>query len=226
MDGNRRWAQARGLSSRRGHEAGVAAARALLESLSEGPIDVLTLFAFSSENAGRTPAEVSDLFKLFASTITEEMNRLGELGVQLKLIGDRSVLGGALQRTVERAEGISRDGAQRTLVLALGYGGRWDLATAAKALAERVLSGEIAPDHIDESTLEAHTALADLPPVDMCIRTGGEQRLSNFMLWQLAYAELFFTPVLWPDFTPDQFRQMLEEFSGRHRRFGVQEAVL
>ncbi|MDR5900690.1 polyprenyl diphosphate synthase [Halomonas icarae] len=221
MDGNNRWAKARGLSGVRGHHAGVEAVRATIRRAAERGVGVLTLFAFSSENWKRPKAEVSALMELFLLALKREVNKLHANGIRLTVIGDRSGFSEAIQAHIARAEAKTRDNTRLHLVIAANYGGQWDLAQAARRLGERVAAGELATDAIDEAALASELNLAGVAPVDLCIRTSGEQRISNFVLWELAYAELHFTQRLWPDFDADAFDAALEDFRRRKRRFGM-----
>ncbi|MBF8222675.1 polyprenyl diphosphate synthase [Halomonas sp. 328] len=221
MDGNNRWAKARGLSGVRGHHAGVESVRAVIRRAAERGVETLTLFAFSSENWKRPPAEVSALMELFLLALKREVRKLHEHDIRLSVIGERSAFSPSIQKHVARAEALTAENRGLHLVIAANYGGRWDIASAARRLAERVQAGELAPAEIDEAALEREISLADDAPVDLCIRTSGEQRISNFLLWQLAYAEFHFSPLLWPDFDAAAFDLALDDFARRLRRFGM-----
>ena len=221
MDGNNRWARARGLSGVRGHHAGVEAVRATIRRAAERGIETLTLFAFSSENWKRPRAEVSALMELFLLALKREVSKLHQNGIRLSVIGDLSAFSDSIQKHIARAEAKTRDNTRLHLVIAANYGGQWDLTRAARRLAERVAAGELDPAAIDEAAFAGELSLAGVAPVDLCIRTSGEQRISNFILWELAYAELHFTPRLWPDFDADAFDLALEDFQRRQRRFGM-----
>ncbi|WP_280540985.1 polyprenyl diphosphate synthase [Chromohalobacter sp. 11-W] len=221
MDGNNRWARARGLSGIRGHRAGVESVRAVIRRAAERGIDTLTLFAFSSENWKRPASEVDALMELFLIALKREVKKLHGHGVRLSVIGQREEFSTSIQQYIERAEAMTRDNQGLHLVIAANYGGRWDITRAARRLAQRVSAGELAPDAIDEEALGAEISLADEAPVDLCIRTSGEQRVSNFLLWQLAYAEFYFTPELWPDFGAEAFDAALDAYKERQRRFGM-----
>ncbi|PWV79871.1 polyprenyl diphosphate synthase [Halomonas sp. A11-A] len=221
MDGNNRWARARGLSGVRGHHAGVEAVRATIRRAAERGVETLTLFAFSSENWKRPRAEVSALMELFLLALKREVSKLHQNGIRLSVIGDLSAFSDSIQKHIARAEAKTRDNTRLHLVIAANYGGQWDLTRAARRLAERVAAGELAPSAIDETAFASQLSLAGVAPVDLCIRTSGEQRISNFILWELAYAELHFTPRLWPDFDADAFDLALEDFQRRQRRFGM-----
>ena len=221
MDGNNRWARARGMSGVRGHHAGVEAVRATIRRAGERGIETLTLFAFSSENWKRPKAEVSALMELFLLALKREVKKLHDNGIRLTVIGDRSAFSEAIQKHIARAEDKTRGNTRMQLVIAANYGGHWDLARAARRLGERVAAGELQPETIDEAALATELSLTGVPPVDLCIRTSGEQRISNFLLWELAYAELYFTPRLWPDFDAEAFDQALDDYCRRQRRFGM-----
>lgn len=221
MDGNNRWARARGMSGVRGHHAGVEAVRAVIRRAAERGIETLTLFAFSSENWKRPASEVNALMELFLMALKREVKKLHRHGIRLSVIGDRSGFSASIQKHIAGAEALTRDNTGLHLVIAANYGGRWDIAGAARRLAERVAAGELEPEAIDEQALDEEVSLSGDAPVDLCIRTSGEQRISNFLLWQMAYAELHFTPVLWPDFDGAAFDRALADFQGRQRRFGM-----
>lgn len=223
MDGNNRWARARGLSSAQGHRAGVESLRSVIRRAAELGVGTLTLFAFSSENWRRPSAEVSALMELFMLVLKREVKKLDDNGIRLSIIGDRRRFSSSLQKQMARAEAQTRDNPGLHLVVAANYGGRWDIAQASRRLARRVADGELAPEEIDETLLDGEICLAGEPAVDLCIRTSGEQRISNFLLWQLAYAELVFSPQLWPDFDAAAFDAALEDFQQRQRRFGMSQ---
>ncbi|MCE3026835.1 MULTISPECIES: polyprenyl diphosphate synthase [unclassified Salinicola] len=223
MDGNNRWARARGLSSAQGHRAGVESLRSVIRRAAELGVGTLTLFAFSSENWRRPSAEVSALMELFMLVLKREVKKLDDNGIRLSIIGDRRRFSSSLQKQMARAEAQTRDNPGLHLVVAANYGGRWDIAQASRRLARRVADGELAPEEIDEALLDSEICLAGEPAVDLCIRTSGEQRISNFLLWQLAYAELVFSPQLWPDFDAAAFDAALEDFQQRQRRFGMSQ---
>lgn len=223
MDGNNRWARARGLSGIRGHRAGVESVRAVIRRAAERGIDTLTLFAFSSENWKRPASEVDALMELFLIALKREVKKLHGHGIRLSVIGQREEFSTSIQQYIERAETMTRDNQGLHLVVAANYGGRWDITSAARRLAQRVSAGELSPESIDEETLGAEISLADEAPVDLCIRTSGEQRISNFLLWQLAYAEFYFTPELWPDFGAEAFDAALDAYKERQRRFGMSQ---
>ena len=220
MDGNGRWAASRGLPRSAGHRAGAEAVRKTLRAAVEEGVEVLTLYAFSSENWRRSEEEVSDLKGLLLYYVERELDELAKEGVRLQLIGDPSAFGpglvAKLDRAVERTAGNDR----LTLVVALNYGSRAEFVAVARRLAEEAAAGTIVPQEIDEQRIDAMMQTAGLPPLDLLIRTSGEMRLSNFLLWQAAYAELLFVDALWPDFDGGHFRSALAEFSRRQRRFG------
>ncbi len=220
MDGNNRYGDHHKLAKGEGHIAGKDALDPIVEYCVSTGIEVLTVFAFSSENWQRPPNEVALLMRLLALTINEQMPRMQKYRIRLRFIGDRSPLSSELQDLMTDAEQKTADFEAMTLVIAISYGGQWDVAHAAKTLAEQVLAGQLQIEDINKERLAAHVQLADAPAVDMLIRTGGEYRLSNFLLWQSAYAELFFTQTLWPDFTPNELEAMLTDFAQRQRRFG------
>jgi len=220
MDGNNRWARRRGLPGAAGHKAGVEAIRTVLRAARERGIEVLTLFAFSSENWLRPRAEVAALMQLFSTYLNSEVKKLHADGVRLRFIGQRARLKTSLQSKMVEAERLTANNTSSTLVIAVDYGGQWDIANAARELALRVERGELRADQIDEQLFDSCTALADLPKPDLLIRTAGEQRISNFLLWQLAYAELYFTDACWPDFGAQQLQLAIDAYQQRDRRFG------
>jgi undecaprenyl diphosphate synthase len=220
MDGNGRWAEQRGKSRQAGHQAGAEAARLAVEESMRQGVEVLTLFAFSSENWRRPEQETSFLLDLFFRMLLQEAPKLKQEGVRLKVIGERGSLPEKLRARIDESESITADAARLILQIAFSYGGRWDITSAVRRLAARAARGEIQPDAIDEETVAGELSFPDLPDVDLFIRTGGELRLSNFVLWQAAYAELYFTDVLWPDFDAPAYRAALADFARRQRRFG------
>lgn len=220
MDGNGRWARARQKPRHAGHRAGVKAVRATVESAARHGVEVLTLFAFSSENWGRPEEEVRSLMTLFIEALRREVDELHRNNVRLRLIGARDLLNPGLVRKFAAAEEKTAANTGLLLNVAVAYGGRWDILHATKRLAARVERGEICVEDIDEATLASEMQLADCPEPDLLIRTGGEQRISNFLLWNLAYAELWFTDVLWPDFDEHEFERALHFFAQKQRRFG------
>jgi undecaprenyl diphosphate synthase len=221
MDGNGRWAQRRFLPRPAGHREGVKAARRVVTASAERGIEVLTLFAFSSENWRRPKREVSVLMDLFLTTLRSEMRRLQENNVRLRFIGERAAFSDNLQSYMRRAETQTRDNTGLNLVVAANYGGRWDITRAARRLAREVADGHLEVQKITSDSLYAQMCLHEFPEPDLFIRTGGEQRISNFLLWQLAYSELYFTNRLWPDFDAEALDEALTSFATRQRRFGL-----
>ncbi len=220
MDGNGRWAQQRSLTRAAGHREGAKAVRQIVKTCGERGIAVLTLFAFSSENWRRPRPEVEVLMNLFLTTLRREIRRLDVAKVRLRFIGDRSALSATLQNYIASAEQRTAANTGLTLVVAANYGGRWDIAQASRRVAEEVAAGRLRPGDVTADLLHHYTCLADLPEPDLFIRTGGEQRISNFLLWQLAYTELYFTDRLWPDFGVDDLDAACAAFASRQRRFG------
>ena len=220
MDGNGRWAKQRRLPRAAGHKAGAEAVRKTLQAAADAGVEVLTLYAFSSENWRRSDEEISDLKGLMRYYLERELQRLMDEGVRLRLIGDYAAFGADMTRQLEQAVARTAGNSRLTLVVALNYGSRAEIAEAAASVARKAVAGDIEPAAIDESALAAELETAGLPELDLLIRTSGEVRLSNFLLWQSAYAELLFTPVLWPDFDEHAFRDALEQFAARQRRFG------
>ena len=220
MDGNGRWAKKRGLPRVAGHRAGAEAVRQTMRAAVKYGVEVLTLYAFSSENWRRTEEEVSDLKGLLGYYLERELDSLAKEGVRLRLIGDYSKFGPELSARLERAMTRLEGNARLTLVVALNYGSRAEIAQAAGKLAAKAAAGEIDPSVIDETSLAAELDTHGLPELDLLIRTSGEVRLSNFLLWQAAYAEMIFTPTLWPDFGEEEFGDLLAQYSARERRFG------
>jgi undecaprenyl diphosphate synthase len=220
MDGNGRWAAQRNLPRVAGHRAGAEAVRSTLKAAAKNGVEVLTLYAFSSENWRRSEEEVSDLTGLLRYYLEKELATLAEEGVRLRLIGDYAAFGPDLVERLERAVERTRGNQRLTLVVALNYGSRAELVEASRALARKVADGDLSAGDIDEATIDAQLDTSGLPPLDLLIRTSGEVRLSNFLLWQAAYAELLFTPTLWPDFDEQAFADALSEYGSRQRRFG------
>lgn len=219
MDGNNRWAKREGRQGIAGHRVGVERIRDVLAACRRHDVEVLTLFAFSSENWNRPSKEVEALMGLFYSYLKKEARKLAEERVRLRVIGNRSRFSARLKRAITEAEEIAAVG-DSTLVIAADYGGRWDIVNAAARVAAAVAAGTLACDDINEHTLDAHTSTHGLPPLDLLIRTGGEYRISNFLLWQAAYAELYFTPLLWPEFDGQALDTAVADFYSRQRRFG------
>lgn len=219
MDGNNRWAKQRGMSGISGHKVGAERIRDIMTACQDLGIEVLTLFAFSSENWKRPRKEVDALMSLFQWYLKQESKELQKKGVRLRVVGNRSRFSASLQKAITDAEERTRDG-ETTLVIAADYGGRWDIAQAAQRLAERVEAGVLDSADIDEHLLHKETSLSGLPDPDLLIRTGGEVRISNFLLWQCAYSELYFSQTLWPDFGAEELKAAAEDFRRRQRRFG------
>lgn len=220
MDGNGRWAKGRGLPRTAGHKAGAEAVRRTVKAAIKFNVPCLTLFGFSSENWKRPSGEVGDLMGLLRLYLRKEIAELDREGVRLRIIGDRARFEPDIQDLITGAEVRTRSNTRLNLTIALSYGGRQEILDAARALAEQVRRGEISTDQIDETRFQNALYTGDLPEPDLLIRTSGEQRISNFLLWQVAYAEFVFTDVLWPDFSEQHLAQALEDFHGRERRFG------
>ena len=223
MDGNNRWAKRQGVPGPAGHRAGVEAVRGVLRACRHHGIEVLTLFAFSSENWGRPQPEVRALLALLSRYLRSEVRELHKDGIRLQFIGQRGRFSERLQRLMLQSERLTAGNAEATVVIAVDYGGQWDIAQAARQLAEQVKAGTLEPAEITPELIDRHIASSDLPRPDLCIRTGGDARVSNFMLWQFAYSEFYFTPVLWPDFGELEFARALADYSRRERRFGLRE---
>ncbi|MBB3103710.1 polyprenyl diphosphate synthase [Azomonas macrocytogenes] len=220
MDGNNRWAKRRLLPGVAGHKAGVDAVRAVIEVCAEAKVEVLTLFAFSSENWQRPADEVGALMELFLSALRREVRKLRDNGIRLRVIGDCSRFHPELQVAIRDAETLTESGQRLVLQVAANYGGQWDILQAARDLARQAQAGQIKPEDITPAFFQHHLSTGDLPSPDLCIRTGGERRISNFLLWQLAYTELYFSDLYWPDFKHAAMREALDAFADRQRRFG------
>ncbi|MBB1519986.1 polyprenyl diphosphate synthase [Aquipseudomonas guryensis] len=220
MDGNNRWAKKRLLPGVAGHKAGVDAVRAVIEVCAEAGVEVLTLFAFSSENWQRPADEVGALMELFLSALRREAKKLKDNAISLRIIGDRSRFHPELQAAMREAEQATAGENRFVLQVAANYGGQWDIAQAAQRLARDVQAGHLQPEDLTPELLQSCLTTGDLPLPDLCIRTGGEHRISNFLLWQLAYSELYFSDLFWPDFKHEAMRKALADFSTRQRRFG------
>ena len=220
MDGNGRWARKRSLPRHAGHRAGVKSVRAIVENAARCGVEYLTLFAFSSENWRRPDEEVGMLMSLFLEALRREVAELHKNDVRLRFIGERQRLDHKLIEKIENAEALTAANTGLRLQVAVAYGGRWDIVEAARSVATRVAAGELGADAIDEATFAAELQLGTAPDPDLLIRTGGEQRISNFLLWNLAYAELWFSDVLWPDFSTAEFDAALAHYSQRQRRYG------
>ncbi len=221
MDGNGRWAKKRHLPRVAGHKAGLESAREIVESCVKKKIEVLTLFVFSSENWQRPQDEVSYLMQLFFTILERDAKKLHEQNVQFRVVGDRSRFDDKLQDQIRKVELLTVHNTGLKLILAANYGGRWDITYAFQKIAERLVNGKLKPRDISEKTIQAELSLSDLPDPDLFIRTSGEMRISNFLMWQLAYTELYFTDVYWPDFKADEFEKALEFYAKCERRFGL-----
>jgi undecaprenyl diphosphate synthase len=220
MDGNGRWAQQRGKTRVTGHKNGVESVRAVVSTARKQGVKALTLFAFSSENWQRPEKEVSVLMDLFMFVLTREVKKLHKNNIRFQVIGDVSRFSDKLIKKITEAEKLTEKNNDMILSIAANYGGRWDITHAAKQLAQKVNNGELMVDDITEQSLDQQTSLAGLPELDLLIRTGGDFRISNFLLWQAAYAEFYFTDVLWPDFKEVEFLKAMACFDQRERRFG------
>ncbi|MBE9568705.1 MAG: di-trans,poly-cis-decaprenylcistransferase [Proteobacteria bacterium] len=227
MDGNGRWANKRHLPRAAGHKAGVNATRKIVENCAKNRIAALTIFAFSSENWNRPKSEVSSLMSLFVSTLTGEVKKLHKKNVRVRFIGERLRFSEKLQKSIAECEALTEDNTGLKLNIAANYGGRWDIVNACRSLISSMQDSATDTDaasldvqSIDEQLFGSFLSLSDTPEPDLLIRTGGEQRISNFLIWQLAYAELYFVDTLWPDFSDQDFSDALDWFAGRQRRFG------
>ena len=220
MDGNGRWAQKRGSPRVAGHKAGVETVRTVITACVEKGIEVVTLFAFSSENWRRPEKEVSLLMSLFLLALQREVKKLHKNGVCLKIVGDVSAFDEKIQEQIKKSEELTKDNKTLVLNIAANYGGQWDITESVKSLAAKVEAGELKSEEITSDLIKKNLSMNDLPDPDLFIRTGGEQRISNFLIWQLAYSELYFTDTLWPDFDKHEFELALDSFAGRQRRFG------
>jgi undecaprenyl diphosphate synthase len=220
MDGNGRWAKARHLPRSSGHQKGVRTVRKIVKHCAQLGINTLTLFAFSSENMNRSSKEVGLLFKLFLAVLKTETTKLKDNNIKLKIIGDLSVFTLDIQTLAQKAEKELANNTGLNLVIAANYGGQWDIAESAKKIALESANGKINPENVDPSLFHSYTALANYPKVDLLIRTSGEIRLSNFLLWDIAYSELYFCKTLWPDFDEDALDEAIADFHSRDRRFG------
>jgi undecaprenyl diphosphate synthase len=221
MDGNGRWARARGLPRTMGHQRGAEAARGVIRAAAESDVTHLTLFGFSSENWRRPAAEVQCLMGLLRGYLRRDVRELHQAGIRLQVIGERAALPADIVALIGEAERLTCDNSGLHLAIALNYGGRGDIVAAARRLAARVAAGMLDPEDIDEASFAAHLSTVGLPDPDLMIRTSGEQRISNFLLWQLAYAELAFVEKYWPDFTGEDLTAALADFRRRNRRFGA-----
>jgi len=220
MDGNGRWAKLQGLPRSLGHERGRETVRMVVSECIKKGIETLTLFAFSSENWRRPTQEVTFLMRLLRVALQQEIGSLHKNGVCLKVIGEKAALPVLLQESIQTAENLTQNNQTLHLNLAINYGGRWDIVQAARSIAQKAVEHQLDVNDITEAYFNQHLAMADLPAPDLFIRTSGEERLSNFLLWQLAYTELYFTDVFWPDFKEQDFQLALEAYAKRKRRFG------
>lgn len=221
MDGNNRWAKSHKLPAKAGHRHGAETARDIVNSCLSRDIKYLTLFAFSSENWLRPRQEVQGLMALFLAVLKrKEISQLHKKNVRLRFIGNRSSFSQKLQKSMQEVEELTRNNTGLTVIVAADYGGRWDIANAVTSIVDKVASGELSVDAVDVDLVHQHTSSSDYPDPDLCIRTGGEQRISNFLLWQFAYTELYFTDCYWPDFDDVQFQLALDDFAKRQRRYG------
>ena len=226
MDGNGRWARQRSLPRTAGHRQGIRVTREVITACGEAGIKYLTLFAFSSENWKRPKAEISALMNLFTQSLQSEIQRLDEKGVCVRFLGQRNAFSEKLCEQIRLAEELTCKNDALFLSIAAGYGGRWDILQAVKDTVEDVLRDDLVPDDISEEYFASRLVTADMPAPDLFIRTGGEQRLSNFLLWQLAYTELYFCDTLWPDFSRDELYRAFESYRARQRRFGLTQEQL
>ncbi|WP_415902056.1 polyprenyl diphosphate synthase [Neptuniibacter sp. QD29_5] len=220
MDGNNRWAKERRLPGLAGHKAGVDCVRSVIEGCVELGVESLTLFAFSSENWKRPPLEVKGLMELFKLALDREAKKLLKNNIRLRIVGDKTSFSDSLQKKIHDVETLTADCDGLQLNIAANYGGRWDITQAARQLAQQCIANELSPSDITEESLGKCINLSDLPEPDLCIRTGGEQRISNFLIWQFAYTELYFSDAYWPDFDKEHLNIAVQDYSGRQRRFG------
>jgi len=223
MDGNGRWAKAKHLPRAHGHQKGVQTVRKIVKHCAKIGVGSLTLFAFSSENMKRSTEEVGVLFKLFLTVLKQETKKLNENNIRLKIIGDMSVFTAEIQSLAKDSEQLLSHNTGLNLIIAANYGGQWDMVQATKKIALKVQQGEVNVEAINSEYFESFTSLADYPKVDLLIRTSGEVRISNFLLWDIAYSELFFTATLWPDFSPSELDEAILSFHSRDRRFGARK---
>ncbi|WP_136680330.1 polyprenyl diphosphate synthase [Neptunomonas sp. XY-337] len=220
MDGNNRWAKSRRLPSLAGHKAGVDSVRSVIEGCVEYGVESLTLFAFSSENWKRPELEVKGLMELFMLALDREARKLQKNGIRLNVIGDKSRFSPALQERIAKVEALTVENTRLTLNVAANYGGQWDIVQAAQRFAEDCLSGEKKPADLTEASFDPYLALYGQAKPDLCIRTGGESRISNFLIWQMAYTEYYFSDLFWPDFSKQSLGEAIRDFCTRERRFG------
>jgi undecaprenyl diphosphate synthase len=220
MDGNGRWAQQRGLPRTAGHIAGVQAVRTAIRACAEAGIEYLTLYSFSSENWRRPTEEVTDLMELLRQYLSREVPELHQNGVRIRFIGEHTRIPAPIRTMMQEAEQLTAHNTRITLILAISYGGQQEIALAVQSLARQVQNGALAPEALTEAAIAEHLYTRDIPNPDMVLRTSGEQRLSNFLLWQTAYSELLFLDVCWPDFSEEHLQQAVETFRQRERRYG------
>lgn len=223
MDGNGRWAEKRGLKRPEGHVAGVEAVRRALKAAAAEGIKYLTLYTFSTENWGRPQEEVEAIMELFCKSVVAETPELKAQGVRARIMGDRSALSDKVNHYIDRIESETAEGERITLIFALNYSSRHEITETFKKMAQKVVEGTLDVESIDATTISQHLYSADYPDPDLVIRTGGEYRLSNFLMWQSAYSELYFTPTLWPDFDKESLKEALDVYANRNRRFGLVE---
>ena len=221
MDGNGHWAQQRGMERPEGHIAGVESVRRVVKAAVNRGVRYLTLYTFSTENWGRPIEEVEAIMELFCRSVIAEAPELKEQGVQVKLMGDRKAFSEKVNNYIDKIESETAEGNTLTLILAMNYSSRYEITATVKEIAEQVAAGALKPDQIDANYISAHLYSCNYPDPDLIVRTGGEYRLSNFLMWQAAYSELFFTPTLWPDFDKNSFDEALEAYAQRNRRFGL-----
>ena len=220
MDGNGRWAKARQRPRFMGHKKGVETVREIVKACSSLKVECLSLFAFSSENWKRPEEEVKNIMGLFMMALDREAKALARNNVRLEIIGDRSQFSEKLQKKIKKVENYTAKSTGLRLIIAANYGGRWDITESAKKLARKIQSKQLDTDSITEESISNHLATRGIPDPDLFIRTGGEKRISNFLIWQMAYTELYFTDVLWPDFNPEELNKAIADYSSRQRRFG------
>lgn len=220
MDGNNRWAKKHGKGSLSGHKAGVSSVRSVVQGCAELGVEALTLFAFSSENWQRPELEVRGLMELFALALDREVKKLHKHNIRLQVVGDKSRFSSNLQKKIAKAEALTVDNTGLVVNVCANYGGKWDIVEAAKHFARECVEGRRHPDDLNEELLGSYISLYDLPPPDLCIRTAGEQRVSNFLIWQMAYSEYFFSDLLWPDFDKYALGAAIQSYLTRERRFG------
>lgn len=221
MDGNGRWAKSQQFSRTKGHQKGVGTAKDIIMACCKRQIPILTLFAFGMENWKRPSKEIRNIFRILYLILKKDIHTLHEKGIQLRIIGDRTPFPPRLQQAMESAEALTADNTTLILNIAVNFSGRWDILNALQKLADQIAQNPALASSIEESTLSQAMSFQGLPDPDLFIRTGGVQRISNFMLWELAYSEFYFTDTLWPDFTPEDFDKALEAFTKRERRFGL-----